>query len=255
MNCSAAAGLVLLGFAGCDSGSDTGSSRDAGADIDASSEADAPSGRSVTLTLDTATIDSELRATNQIGVTVTPVGGFSGTVALSATGLPNTVTGAFTPQAVDLSSGPASAALALTVPSTVTPTSVPTTITITGEDGASVTASATFTLTVQRAITIYIVPGASTATLAFGPKPIVIHAGTIGAGNTIQVRFYNQDSVLHEVHGDQGAEGFGHDPAPIAPTSYDSFIRQVNSPGTYAFSLHDDGHDTTAGNELQVMLP
>jgi plastocyanin len=253
MRCSAAACLVLLVVAACKGASDGGSSDAANADTP--SEADAPPSRSVMLTLDTTTIDSELQATNQVGVTVTPLGGFSGTVALSATGLPGSVTGAFTPAAVDLSSGPAAAALAIMVPSTATPTSVPTTVTVTGDDGASVTASATFTLTVQRAITVTIVPDASTAALAFGPGPIVIHAGTIGAGNTIQVRFYNQDSVIHEVHAAQPSEGFAHDPAPIPPASYDSLIRQVNSPGTYPFTLHDDGHTASAGNEIQIYVP
>jgi plastocyanin len=252
MRCIAAACVVLLAC-----GSEGGSSHDAAPGADVPGE-DVPAGGSVTVALDTATVDSELRATTKVHVTVTPVGAFSGTVTLSATGLPATVTGDFTPPTLDLSTGPATAELAITVPSTLTPTSSPTTITVTGDDGAGVTSAATFTLTVQRAITVYIVQGASTAALAFGPKPIVIHAGTIGPSDTLQVRFYNQDSAAHEVHAAQSAEGFGHDPAPIAPASYDSYIRQVNSPGTYSFWLHDLGHTATeiaSGNELQIYVP
>jgi|SRR5690349_1655123 len=244
-----AVGLGILLLAWACGGSDGGGSSDddAAPGADSASAADAAPG-SYTITLDTETVDSELLATTEIAVTVTPTDGFEGTVTLAAAGLPDTVTATFTPPTVDLSSGPADATLALTVPSTITPTTTPTTITV---------GDATFTLTIQRAITIDIVPGATTAPLAFGPRPIVIHAGTISMDDPIQVRFYNQDSVPHEVHAAQMGQGFAHDATLIAPDAYDPLIRNPFEAGSYDFYLHDlgdtDGPDS--GNTLEINVP
>lgn len=248
-----AAGVCVLVLASaCGGGSDGGGPSgdgDAAPQTDAAVGADAAPDGSFTTALDTAAIDSELRATSEVGVTVTPTDGFAGTVALAASGLPDMVTVTFTPATVDLSSGPAEATLAVTVPSTVVPTATPATVTVSG--------GGTFALTIQRAITIDIVPGASTAELAFGPRPIEIHAGAISADDPIQVRFYNRDDVPHEVHAAQLSDGFGHDQTMIAPDSYDPYVRNPIAAGTYSFYLHDlgDMDGPLSGNELDILVP
>jgi predicted alpha-1,2-mannosidase len=70
-------------------------------------------------------------------ITVAGINGFSGTVNLTATGLPSGVTGSFNPASVSLTSGSATSTLTLTASSSATPGGCsPTAVTVTGTSGS-----------------------------------------------------------------------------------------------------------------------
>jgi hypothetical protein len=112
-------------------------------------------------------------------ITVSPQNGFSGTVNLTASGLPTGVTASFSPAAATTSS-----ALTLTVASSAA--SGPTTITITGTSGSltsavrltlTVTGPPTFTLTASPA-SVSVAPGA-TSTSSIAVNPLYGFNGTV----------------------------------------------------------------------------
>jgi len=91
-------------------------------------------------------------------ITITPLNGFSGSVTLSASGLPNGVTAAF-------SSNPTTGTSTLTLTASGSATTAAATVTITGTSG-SLTATTTLALTVNQAFTV---PATLTAPTAANP--------------------------------------------------------------------------------------
>ena len=213
-------------------------------------------GGSFSITLGSSTVDSEVMATNTVPITITAAGGFTGTVNLAATGLPTGVTAAFTPAAVDLSSGSGTSTLSLTVPSTTVPSSTATMITVGGDGGGGATANAPFALTVKRAITIVIPPNVEATPNAFGTTPIVVHVGTAGisAGNPFVVNFKNLDTSKadgHEIHSDTTNTGFFHGTANIMPnqTNGSDGPRSVTAANTYHFYMHGETDSNGTANK------
>ena len=93
-------------------------------------------------------------------ITVTDVGGFTGSVTLAASGLPSGVTAAF-------GTNPTTGTSVLTLTASATATAGNSTVTITGTSG-SVTATTTIALTVSPASSFTIAPSASTLTVIQG---------------------------------------------------------------------------------------
>jgi xyloglucan-specific exo-beta-1,4-glucanase len=95
-------------------------------------------------------------------VTVTDVGGFTGSVTLAASGLPSGVTAAF-------GTNPTTGSSVLTLTASSTATTGAATVTITGTSG-TVTASTTIALTVNPAASFTLAPSASTLPVTQGSK-------------------------------------------------------------------------------------
>ena len=104
-------------------------------------------------------------------ITITPVNGFSGSVSLSASGLPIGVTAGFNPN-------PATSTSMLTMTASGTATTGTATVTVTGTS-ASLTQTTTLTLTVTPAIAVALSP----ASLSFGNAVI----DTTSAAKTVTV--------------------------------------------------------------------
>lgn len=224
------------------------------------------SGGSFAVTLGSSTVDTEVQATNSVTITLAASGGFAGTVNLAATGLPTGVTAAFTPAAVDLSSGSGTSTMSLTVPSTTVPSSTPSMITVTGDGGGGATANAPLALTVKRAITIVIPPNVEATPNAFGTSDIVVHTGASGisAGNPFVVNFKNLDTSKadgHEIHSDTTNTGFFHGTANIMPnqTNGSDGPRSVTSAATYHFYMHGETDSSGVQNlpdgNLKIVTP
>lgn len=211
-------------------------------------------GGTFAVAISSATLSSELQMTTAIPITITPSGGFTGTVTLSATGLPAGVTGTFAPTSVDISgTTPMTAMYTLDVPSSVTPTTAASSMMLTGTSGAS-TADAPLALTVERKITIAIPMNCEADTTAFGTTPIVINSGGISASSPIEVDFVNQDTSAaagHIVHSTNTANGFFHgDTAnPVQPNKSDA-PRLVTGTGSYPFYMHNE--NTSIGNTVTI---
>jgi hypothetical protein len=213
-----------------------------------------PNGGSFAVAITSGTLSSELAMSTAIPITITPSGGFTGTITLSATGLPSGVTGTFAPTSVDVTgTAPATAMYTLDVPSTVTPTTAAAALQITGTSGAS-TANAPLALTVQRKITITIPLNCEADNTAFGTTPIVINSGGISATSPIEVDFVNQDTSAaagHIVHSSNTANGFFHGDtaAPVLPNKSDA-PRLVTGTGDYPFYMHNE--NTSIGNTVSI---
>jgi plastocyanin len=249
---SSSGGSSGASSSGGESGSSSGSSGSGGA---AASSGGPSSGNpdAVAVSVDKSTLSVPLMDSAVVNVSVAP-NGYSGTMTLAAASLPSNVTAAFAPATVTLDgSTTATAVLTLTTTSDVAP----------GTAGFSVTASAggatqtaSVSLTVQSVITLHIPAGVNDTgatvsnpnSTAFGPYPITIVAPqNISASNPVTVYFKNDDTVAHEIHADDAAQGFAHDPGPFGAGQMDPFVRNVNSAGTYDFYLHDQGAPITIG--------
>ncbi len=212
-----------------------------------------PQTAAYTVTVDKPTLASDLLAKSELTLTIAPQG-YSGSVALSVMGLPTDVDTVFTPASLTLDGTTTmTAKLSITTHTSTKPGDAPFSVVVTSSSG---TQSAPSTLTVHSAITIQIPSGANnlggtTATpvrTAYGTYPIVIAAPTgISAANPVTVRFYNADSVSHEIHGSAPGAGFAHDPGSFGAGAMDPLVRKVNTTGTYDFYLHDQGGAKTVG--------
>ena len=202
-----------------------------------------------TVALDTVTPQIDLNADVVVVVTIDPVG-YVGPVTLSVDNLPvaSGVTSAFANDVVTLDgTTKATATLTLTSLSSAAPVDVPFAVTVTVPSGSK---SANATLTVRPTITI-IIPAnvnglAGTAAnpykLAFGDYPIMITAPAgISAAKPVNVKFFNDDTIAHEIHAGQGGQGFPHSQASISAQTLDATPRPVNATGTYDFYMHDQG--------------
>lgn len=208
------------------------------------------SGQTATFEIAVSASDTaiELRDSAELEISVTP-NGYVGTVVVGIAGLPADVTSTISPTMVELD-GSTVATTTLTIASasdTVTGSFAFTLNAVAPEGTKSVTAN----LAVEPVITIYIPADLSSysgSDTAFGPFPTMIKAlPNMSASNTISVRFFNQDSVPHEIHADAAVQGFPHGNSPIPPNSFDGQTRNVNQPGTYNFYPHDLNDTTIRG--------
>jgi len=209
---------------------------------------------SFTVSVDQPQASLDLADTVIVNVSITP-NGFRGNVDLAMATMPADVTASFATTSFALD-GTTVATTALTIATSVS--------TATGADALSVTATSSGTgsattpiaLTVNAALTITVPAnvdsnGGTTAdpvTNAFGPYPMNIKApANLSTSNTLTIRFYNADTIAHEIHASSPGQGFAHDPGPFPAMSMDPFIRHVNTAGTYDFYLHDQGGPSTVG--------
>jgi len=204
-----------------------------------------PQPASFEISVDDAAPSIELRDSVDITVTVTP-NGYVGSVPLDVTGLPGDVGGSLANASVTLDGTDAeTVTLTLSSQSSTVTGDYPFTIHGTVESGDKSTSA---TLTVEPVITI-IVPanlqGYSSNppdTTAFGDYPTLITApANMGPEHPITVKFYNADSVPHEIHADDAASGFPHSNALFDPNTFDPTERNVIAPGTYDYYPHDIG--------------
>jgi hypothetical protein len=207
-----------------------------------------------TVSVDTPQASVDLADTVVVNVTITP-NGYRGTVDLAMTSMPADVTASFATTSFSLD-GTTPATTTLTLATSVSAATGDDALAVTATAGAAGDATTPIALTVNAALTITIPPnvdsnGGTTAdpvTNAFGPYPMTINApANLSASNTLTVRFYNADTVPHEIHASSPEQGFAHDPGPFPAMSMDPFIRHVNAAGTYDFYLHDQGAPTTIG--------
>jgi hypothetical protein len=199
------------------------------------------------------TLSVQLLATATVQVSVAP-NGYSGTATLTAGTPPSGITAAFDKPTLTLDGETAATAtLTLTTATSAAPGSVPLAVNVTA---GGATQSTALSVTVQSVITLHIPSGVNDMgatvsnpnTTAYGPYPITIVAPAgISAQNPVTVYFQNDDDVSHEIHADDQAQGFGHDPGSFGAGKMDPYVRKVNSTGTYDFYLHDQGAPITPG--------
>lgn len=239
---------------GSGSGAGAGSGAGSGAGATSSSSGGVQQA-SFTVALQAAAIDIDLDTSLDVNVTVKP-NGYKGAVTLDVTGLGAGVTGKLGTTTLNLD-GATNATTKLTLTSGIStaPGDMPFTVSASAMV-ANGTKTTNGTLTVHSAITITIPQGvdgmegtqASPNTQAFGPYPMKITApANLSAASPVTVRFYNADGKSHQIHAGANAQGFPHDPAPIAPNSMDGLVRNVNAKGTYDYYLHDEGSPLNVG--------
>jgi plastocyanin len=198
-------------------------------------------------------VSVQLMATATVQVSVAP-NGYSGSVDLTAGTLPTGITAAFDKPTLTLDGETtATATLTLTTATSAPPGAAPVTVNVTA---GGMTQSTLVSVTVESTITLHIPSGVNNTgatvsnpnTTAYGPYPITIVAPSgISASNPVTVYFMNDDDVSHEIHADDQAQGFGHDPGSFGAGKMDPYVRQVNAAGTYDFYLHDQGSPITPG--------
>jgi len=195
----------------------------------------------------------DLRDTTNLTVTIEP-NGYTGDVLLHVDGLPSDVTSQLSGSTVSLDgTSPKTIGLTLTTLSSTATGSFAFQVTGTSPGGSK---SAAASLTVNPVITIIIPKDLATyanTTQAFGDYPTMIKAlPTMDATHTITVKFFNDDTVPHEIHADQGAEGFPHGTGSIDPGSFDPVVRKVTAADTFDFYPHDLGNGPTILGEIVI---
>ena len=240
------------GSGGSSSGA-TGSSGGSTSGSGGSSSGSQPPATPLGITLDQMTVSMQLLATATVQVSIAP-NGYSGTVDLTAGTLPAGVTAAFDKPTLTVGGETAATAtLTITTATSAAPGSVPLSVSVTA---GGATQSTAVSVTVQSMITLHIPSGVNKSgatvsnpnTTAYGPYPITIVAPAgISAQNPVTVYFQNDDTVSHEIHADDQAQGFGHDPGSFGAGKMDPYVRKVSSTGTYDFYLHDEGAPLTPG--------
>lgn len=187
----------------------------------------------------------DLRDSAEVELTVAP-NGYVGQVSLSLMNVPADVQGSLSVTSLTLD-GSSDQLLSLTLESASDTVTGAFAVTVVGTAPEG-QASGDVALTIEPVITVYIPQdlesyvSSPANTTAFGAYPTRIKAPpNLGPENTITVRFFNQDSVNHEIHADQDQQGFGHGQGPIAPNSFDPVVRNINAPGDYSYYPHDIG--------------
>jgi hypothetical protein len=187
----------------------------------------------------------ELRANAEVALTIAP-NGYEGVVSLSVMNIPSEVQATVSPTSVTLD-GSTSQAITLTIVSASDSETGDFAITVVGTVPEG-TASGDAAVTIEPVITIKIPQNLESYeasppdTTAFGDYPTVIKApANISDANPVTVRFFNDDTVPHEIHADQDGAGFGHGQGPIAAGAFDPVVRKVNQAGEYAYYPHDLG--------------
>lgn len=196
-------------------------------------------------TLSAAPISLELRDAVDASVDIAP-NGYVGEVALAVAGGPADVMVELGQASVTLD-GATTASVPFTVTTLSNTASGAFVVTLVGSVPAG-DRSVDAVLTIEPAITITIPPNLSSFssnpanTTAFGDFPTVLKAlPNMSADNPITVRFFNADTVPHEIHADDPAQGFPHGNQSIPPGSFDPVVRMINSPGEYLYYPHDIG--------------
>jgi hypothetical protein len=208
----------------------------------------------ITINLDKTTASSNLLSQTTVLVNVAPTGGFSGNVDLSVTGQATGVTATFDKAQLAVSGASASATLTLATASNTAPSTQ--SLTITARSG-SLQQTATVAFTVNPVVELRIPQGVNAMRVAgggtiqsqaYGPNPLNLKLGT---ATRISVRVFNADTVVHELHAGNGAQGFAHG-NNIAANTFEGNTqagvpRSVSAPGTYSFYLHEgtDGQSVT----------
>lgn len=188
----------------------------------------------VSLSLSTASAPVDMNGETMVSVTVEPVGSFSGSVTLSASGLPPDATATFEPATVSVSGAAASAVVRVKTKSTTPPDAKAITLTAAPSSGASATAP--LTIDVKPTLQLRIQPNApALGNRAFGFNGTIPVAS---GGKVIDVKITNGDSAPRTVHGPGGT--FPHGDGTIAPGAVDSKARSVKAGDTTAFYLHND---------------
>lgn len=192
-------------------------------------EGTAAGGLALALSNNTPAVD--LGRSIDIDVSVTPKDGFTGAVALTATGLPAGTTATFAPASVTLGASAVTAKLTIMAPLTATPSAPNTSaaVVVTAKAGSlTATANANFKVNPKATLTIPMnvdaLRAAAVGTVyrnewgdAFGQTQTPLKTQT---GNGIVFTVFNADSKPHIVH---GANGFAHgDTAnPIQPNAFE----------------------------------
>ncbi len=192
-----------------------------------------------------AGVSVEQGTTATSSVTVSAINGFTGTVALTASGMPTGVTAAFSPASV---TGSAGSTLTFTASSTATVGAA--TVTITGTSG-STTETATLTLTVTAEPNFTITVSPTTLSVPVNTNPTVSLAVTYVGGLTGSVSL--------------SASGLPTGVAAnFAPSSFNSpggtctvnFTSQSSTPaGTYNISLTGTDGSVTHSAILALTIP
>ncbi len=181
--------------------------------------------------LDQTALAADLGSTTPIKVTVTPKSGFTGSVTLAVSGLPQGVTAAFNPASLTLGSSAMTSTLTLSTPITTATTAVGAAadaLVVTATSGAaSATANANFKVNAKMQIEIPLnVAALRQATVRYvnnwsanlvGGDAIVTQKTPLltQTGNPINVTVINADSASHIVHGQNGfAHGDTSNPVP-----------------------------------------
>ncbi len=136
-------------------------------------------------------------------ITVTDLGGFSGSVSLAASGLPSGVTAGFSPN-------PTTSSSTLTLTASATATTGTATVTITGTSG-SLVATTTLALTVNPA-------GVANFTISASPASLTVKQGTNGT-STITITSQNSFSSATTLSATGLPSGVtaGFSPNPVTP--------------------------------------
>jgi hypothetical protein len=184
----------------------------------------------IAVTVDNATPTVDLGKSVDINVTVRPSDGFTGNVALSATGLPAGATATFSPTSLTLGATAMSAKLTISAPLTTTPSAPNTSsaLVITAK-AASLTGTANANFRVNPRATLTIPMNIDALRAAAGTVYRDEWGAAFGAtqqplstqvGNGIVFTVFNADSKPHIIH---GANGFAHgDTAnPIQPNAFE----------------------------------
>ena len=196
------------------------------------------------IALDKTTADTELMMKTDYTVTLTPSNGFTGSVALAATGLPTGATAIFTPATLDVTgTAPMTAKLEIDTPSTVTPTgATPLAVKVMGTGtGAvsAVTGSADLALNVKAKISFYIPNNAPNQPNVFGVPSVTVNMATISSQNPLTVVITNLDASRDHVIHANSVNGFIHGDTNNPLQLNQSMTRMVTGKGNYPFYLHD----------------
>lgn len=194
-----------------------------------------------------APAELELRSTQTVNVSVAP-NGYVGDVALSIGAAPTDVQAQLGASTVALDgSTTETVSLTLTTLSSTQTGAFVVTVVGTAPEG---TKSGDGVVQILPVITITIpldlesfeqTPG-NPNTTAFGDFPTTIKAlPNMSGENPITVKFFNADTVGHEIHADDPGAGFGHGNQSIPPNSFDPVVRMINQPGEYLYYPHDLG--------------
>jgi plastocyanin len=180
----------------------------------------------------------ELHASTDVSVTIAP-NGYTGVVSLSLMNVPGDVDASVSPTSVTLD-GSTDESITLTVTSASNSETGAFAITVVGTVPEG-TASCDVSVTIEPVITITIPQNLESFasnpadTTAFGDYPTVIKSAPV------TVKFFNDDTVSHEIHADQDDAGFGHGQGPIAAGAFDPVVREINQSGEFPYYPHDIG--------------
>lgn len=188
---------------------------------------------SLDVSLDQNVAEVELIGTTTLTVTVTPKSDFTGTVNLSATGLPEGATATFVPATLEVTSAtPLTAKLEIAGATSSTPT--PAAVKVVATSGA-LAPTAGLSLNVVPKLTLTIPPNVARAPNAFGVGNLSLKVPNLGAANPFVVTFLNKDARSLVIHASGTNFPHGRDPVPRNGT----MVRSVTAPGNYSAYIHD----------------